>query len=57
MKNMSEIQVIKRNGDREDLDIDKLHKVVFHACDDITGVSPSQVEIKSNLQFYKGITI
>jgi|TARA_B110000908_G_scaffold172460_1_gene240032 ribonucleoside-diphosphate reductase alpha chain len=56
MKNMSEIQVIKRNGDREDLDIDKLHKVVFHACDDITGVSPSQVEIKSNVQFYNGIT-
>lgn len=53
---MSEIQVIKRNGDREDLDIDKLHQVVFHACNDITGVSPSQVEIKSHIQFYNGIT-
>ena len=53
---MSEIQVIKRNGDREDLDIEKLHKVVFYACDGISGVSPSQVEIKSHIQFYNGIT-
>ena len=53
---MSDIQIIKRNGDREDLDIDKLHKVVFHACEGISGVSPSQVEIKSHIQFYNGIT-
>ena len=53
---MSDIQVIKRDGDREDLDIDKLHKVVFHACEGISGVSPSQVEIKSHIQFYNGIT-
>jgi ribonucleoside-diphosphate reductase alpha chain len=33
-----------------------MHKVVFHACDNITGVSPSEVEIKSSLQFYEGIT-
>ena len=53
---MSDIQIIKRDGDREDLDIDKLHKVVFHACEGISGVSPSQVEIKSHIQFYNGIT-
>jgi ribonucleoside-diphosphate reductase alpha chain len=29
---------------------------VFHACSDINGVSPSEVEIKSSLQFYNGIT-
>lgn len=50
------ILVNKRNGTKETLDIDKLHKVVFHACEDITGVSPSEVEIKSQIQFYNGMT-
>jgi ribonucleoside-diphosphate reductase alpha chain len=50
------IQVTKRDGSKEPLDIEKLHKVVFHACRDITGVSPSEVEINSQIQFYNGIT-
>ena len=50
------IQVTKRDGRREPLDIEKLHKVVFHACEDITGVSPSEVEIKSQIQFFNGMT-
>ncbi len=49
------IQVTKRNGTKEPLNIEKLHKVVFHACEGITGVSPSEVEIKSQIQFYPGI--
>ena len=50
------IQVTKRDGRREPLDIEKLHKVVFYACEDITGVSPSEVEIKSQIQFFNGMT-
>ena len=50
------IQVTKRDGSKETLDIEKLHKVVFYACEDITGVSPSEVELKSQIQFYNGIT-
>ena len=50
------IQVTKRDGRKETLDIEKLHKVVFYACNDITGVSPSEVEIKSQIQFYSGMT-
>jgi hypothetical protein len=50
------ISVTKRNGDKEVLDLEKMHKVVFFACEDINGVSPSEVEIKSHLQFYTGIT-
>ena len=50
------ILITKRNGSKEELDLEKLHKVVFHACDGITGVSPSEVEIKSHIQFYNGIT-
>ena len=49
------ILITKRNGDKEPLQLEKLHKVVFHACENITGVSPSEVEIKSHLQFYNGI--
>ena len=53
---MSDIQVKKRNNTDEPLDIEKMHKVVFYACEGITGVSASEVEIKSHLQFYNGIT-
>jgi ribonucleoside-diphosphate reductase alpha chain len=52
---MSNITVIKRNGSKELLDLEKMHKVVFYACEGITGVSVSEVEIKSHLQFYNGI--
>ena len=50
------IQVNKRDGRKEPLNIEKLHKVVFYACEDITGVSPSEVELKSQIQFYNGVT-
>ena len=52
---MSQIQVTKREGQREDLNLEKLHKVVFWATQGITGVSASEVEIKSHIQFYNGI--
>ena len=52
---MAEILVTKRDGRKEPLIIDKLHKVVMWACEGITGVSASEVEIKSHLQFYEGI--
>ena len=53
---MTQIQVTKRDGTKEDLDLEKMHKVVFCACENITGVSASEVEIKSHLSFYTGIT-
>ena len=52
---MTAIQVTKRDGSRELLDLEKLHKVVFWATQGITGVSASEVEIKSHIQFYNGI--
>ena len=45
------IQITKRDGTKEDLELEKLHKVVFHACEGITGVSASEVEIKGQIQF------
>jgi len=53
---MSEINITKRDGTKAPLDLEKLHKVIFYACDGITGVSPSQVELNSNISFYDGMT-
>ena len=49
-------KVVKRNGKTEPLDLNKLHIMVEHACEDLAGVSASQVEIQSGIQFYDGIT-
>ena len=52
---MTQIQVTKRDGQKETLNIEKMHKVVMWATEGITGVSASEVEIKSHIQFYNGI--
>lgn len=49
------IAVTKRNGRREPLDLDKIHRVISWAAEDLNNVSVSQVEIKSQIQFYDGI--
>ena len=48
--------VTKRDGQNEYLNLDKIHTMVEHACADLSGVSASQVEIQSGIQFYNGIT-
>ena len=53
---MSDITVIKRDGSKETLDLEKFHRVVTHACADLTGVSSSEVELKSQIQFYNNIS-
>ena len=47
--------IVKRDGSKEHLNIDKIHKVVMHACLDLAGVSASQIEMNANLQFYDGM--
>ena len=54
--NSSTIKVQKRDGRLENLDINKIHFVVEEACEDLSGVSASQIEINSNIQFYDGMT-
>jgi ribonucleoside-diphosphate reductase alpha chain len=49
------IQVTKRDGTREPLDINKFHKVALHACEGLSGVSVSDLEIKTHIQFYDKI--
>ena len=51
------INVKKRNGrGLEPLDIQKIHSMVHYACENLAGVSESQVEMNSGLQFYDGIS-
>ena len=49
-------KVVKRNGATEILELNKLHVIVEEACKDLAGVSASQVEMQSGIQFYDGIT-
>ena len=49
-------KVKKRDGRIEPLDLDKMHLMVEEACQGLAGVSASQVEMKSGIQFYDGIT-
>jgi len=49
-------KVRKRSGELEALDLNKMHKMVDEACRDLAGVSASQIEINSGIQFYDGIT-
>ena len=49
-------KVVKRDGKTEPLDLNKLHVMVEEACTDLAGVSASQVEMQSGIQFYDGIT-
>jgi len=50
------LKVQKRNGSIESIDLDKMHVMVEEACRGLAGVSASQVEMKSGIQFYDGIT-
>ena len=50
------LKVKKRRGHYEALDLEKMHKMVEEACEGLAGVSASQVEMQSGIQFYDGIT-
>ena len=57
MSNGHGTQVKKRNGSVEQLNLEKIHKVVEEACEGLGGgVSSSQVEMNSGIQLYDGIT-
>ena len=45
-------KVVKRNGESTELDLEKVHRMVEHACEGLAGVSESAVEMNSGLQFY-----
>ena len=51
------VNVVKRSGAVEPLDINKIHVMVEEACEGLAGVSVSQVEMNADLQFTTGIAI
>ena len=50
-----EILVTKRNGSKEAIDLEKIHRVVHWASQDLDNISVSQVEINAQLAFFDGI--
>ena len=55
MNDITKLQVTKRDGRLEPIDLDKIHKVIAWAAEGLDNVSVSQVEINSHIQFYEGI--
>ncbi|MDO6706577.1 class 1a ribonucleoside-diphosphate reductase subunit alpha [Photobacterium sp. 1_MG-2023] len=50
-----QLTVTKRDGRKERIDLDKIHRVITWAAEGLENVSVSQVELKSHIQFYDGI--
>ena len=55
MNGINSIKVTKRDGSQQPFDLDKVHKVLEWAVEDITGVSMSEIELKANIQLYDKI--
>jgi ribonucleoside-diphosphate reductase alpha chain len=51
---VSKIKVLKRDGQTEELDLEKIHRVVAWACEGIAGVSQSEIELRAQLQITTG---
>ena len=47
--------VTKRDGSKERINLDKIHRVLDWAAEGLSNVSVSQVELRSHIQFYDGI--
>ncbi len=50
-----QLNVTKRDGRQEKINLDKIHRVLDWAAEGLNNVSVSQVELKSHIQFYDGI--
>ncbi|MCL1079280.1 ribonucleoside-diphosphate reductase subunit alpha [Parashewanella spongiae] len=51
----SNLTVTKRSGERETINLDKIHRVITWAAEGLNNVSVSEVELRSHLQFFDGI--
>lgn len=49
------LYVTKRDGRKEKIDLDKIHRVLDWAAEGLNNVSVSQVELRAHIQFYDGI--
>lgn len=51
-----QIWIVKRDGSKEVLNLDKIHNMLYKACEGLTGVSVSDIAIKAKLSFFNGMT-
>ena len=54
-QNFMTMHVTKRDGTAQDFDLEKVHKVLEWATENISGVSISEIELKANIQLYDKI--
>lgn len=52
---LDNLTVTKRDGRIEPFDFEKIHKVLFWACEDVSGVSVSEIEVRAHMQLYNKI--
>ena len=52
----SDLNIVKRNGDKVVLDVQKIHKVVNFACEGLANVSSSLIQMNAGIQFAEGMT-
>lgn len=50
-----DLMVTKRDGRKEKIDLEKIHRVVIWAAEGLENVSVSQVELRAHIQFYEGM--
>jgi len=55
MNGINGINVTKRDGSSQNFDLEKVHRVLEWAVEDISGVSMSEIELKANIQLYDKI--
>ena len=55
MSSSKTIMVVKRDGSKEELDINKIHKVIQWACEGVENVSTSEIESQAGVKFFNGI--
>ena len=56
MTNTEVTRIVKNDGSTSELDLDKIHRMVNKACEGLSGVSQSLIEMNSGLQIYDGIS-
>lgn len=55
-RRFADMKILKRNGEKEDFSVEKIHKVVEWATEGINGVSFSDIEMNANLALYDGMS-
>lgn len=50
------IMVVKKDGSKEPLSFDKINRMLIYACENLSGVAPSEIAVNMRVKFVDGIT-